>query len=115
MSFLNGLIGASNGKVSSTADGFIGVNTKAAEDYVKDICGKAIKDAVKAAKNTKTLYNTFETGWKGASLENFEHNYAQAVLKLEKTLTKAYAALVKQIAAVTDAMVDQDINMVQKV
>lgn len=115
MSWLNGMVGASNGKVSSTADGFIGVNTKAAEDYVKDICGKAIKDAVKAAKNTKTLYSTFETGWKGVALENFEHNYAQAVLKLEKTLTKAYAALVKQIAAVTDAMVDQDINMVQKV
>ena len=37
MSWLNGIVGASNGKVSSTADGFIGVNTKAAEDYVKDI------------------------------------------------------------------------------
>lgn len=105
----------SDGNVSSTADGFIGVNTKAASEYVKDICGTAIKEAIKAAKNTKTLYNTFETGWKGVALENFEYNYAQAVLKLEKTLTKAYAALVKQIAAVTDAMVDQDINMVQKV
>ena len=84
-------------------------------DYVKDICGSSIKNAIKAAKNTKTLFNAFENGWKGASLDNFEYNYSQAILKLEKTLTKAYAALVKQIAAVTDAMVDQDINMVKRV
>ena len=105
----------SPGKVSSSASGFIGVNTRAASDYVKDICGSSIKNAIKAAKNTKTLFNAFENGWKGASLDNFEYNYSQAILKLEKTLTKAYAALVKQIAAVTDAMVDQDINMVKRV
>lgn len=111
---LNGWFGFSDGKVSSQADGFIGVDTRAARDYVRDICGTAIKTAIKAAKDTKTLFNVFEDGWKGVALENFKSNFAKAVLALEKSLAKAFAALVKQIAAITDAMVDQDIHMVEK-
>jgi uncharacterized protein YukE len=106
--------GISEGKVSSEADGFIGVNTSAARDYVRDICGSAIKSAIRAAKDTKALFNVFEDGWKGVSLENFMSNYSKAVQALEKSLAKAFAALVKQIAAITDAMVDQDIHMVEK-
>ena len=102
------------GNVSSTADGFIGVNTGAARDYVRDICGSAIKSAISAAKDTKALFNTFEDGWEGQSLVNFKANFAKGVLALEKSLSKAFAALVKQIAAITDAMVDQDIHMVEK-
>ena len=102
------------GNVSSTADGFICVNTGAARDYVRDICGSAIKSAISAAKDTKALFTVFEDGWKGVSLDNFMSNYSKAVQALEKSLAKAFAALVKQIAAVTDAMVDQDLHMVEK-
>ena len=109
-----GLFSNLDGKASSQADGFIGVDTGAARDYVRDICGTAIKTAIKAAKDTKALFNVFEDGWEGVALANFKSNFAKAVLALEKSLAKAFAALVKQIAAVTDAMVDQDIHMVEK-
>ncbi len=110
MGFLSNL----DGKASSQADGFIGVDTRAARDYVRDICGTAIKVAIKAAKDTKALFNVFEDGWEGVAVANFKSNFSKAVLALEKSLAKAFAALVKQIAAVTDAMVDQDIHMVEK-
>ena len=55
-----GAAGRGEGKVNSTADGFIGVNTGAARDYVRDICGTAIKAAIKAAKDTKALFNVFD-------------------------------------------------------
>lgn len=109
-----GSVTSAEGKANSSADGFIGVNTGAARDYVRDICGTAIKAAIKAAKDTKALFNVFEDGWEGVALSNFKSNFAKAVLALEKSLAKAFAALVKQIAAVTDAMVDQDINMVER-
>ena len=94
---------------------FVGVDVSAARDYVRDICGTAIKTAISAAKNTRKLYNTLEAGWSGVAVATFEQNFAKAVQKLEKSLAKAFAALVKEIAAVTDAMVDQDINMVKEV
>ena len=106
--------GRGEGKASAQADGFIGVDTGAARDYVKNICGVAIKAAIKAAKDTKALFNVFEDGWEGQSLANFKENFAKAVLALEKSLARAFAALVKQIAAITDAMVDQDLHMVEK-
>ena len=101
------------GRVNSSADGFIGVNTEEARTYVKSICGTAIKTAITAAKNTSTLFTAFEDGWSGASLATFKQNFSKAVLRLEKSLAKAFATLVKQITAITDAMVDQDLNMVQ--
>lgn len=101
------------GNADSSAAGFIGVNTRAAADYVSDICGTAIKAAITAAKDTKAVFATLETGWTGQSLVNFEINYAKAVTQLEKTLAQAYAALVKEIAGVTDGMIEQDINMVE--
>ncbi len=106
-------IGRGEGKASVTADGFIGVDTRGAKTYVKEICGTAIKAAIAAAKNTKSLFKVFEDGWEGVSLATFEQNFSKAVLRLEKSLAKAFATLVKQITAVTDAMVDQDLNMVQ--
>jgi uncharacterized protein YukE len=109
-----GAAGKGEGKASVTAKGFIGVDTRGAREYVKDICGVAIKAAIKAAKDTKVLFNKFEDGWEGQSLAIFKENFAKAVLRLEKSLAKAFATLVKQITAVTDAMVDQDINMVQR-
>jgi uncharacterized protein YukE len=116
MLLLGGVIGAARGegKANVSAKGFIGVDTRGARDYVKDICGTAIKTAIKAAKDTKVLFNKFEDGWEGQSLAIFKENFAKAVLRLEKSLAKAFATLVKQITAVTDAMVDQDINMVQR-
>lgn len=102
------------GKANVSAKGFIGVDTSGAREYVKDICGVAIKAAIKAAKDTKVLFDKFEDGWEGQSLVIFKENFAKAVLRLEKSLAKAFATLVKQITAVTDAMVDQDINMVQR-
>lgn len=102
------------GKASSGEDGFIGVNVGATETYVNEICGQAIKDAIKAAKETRALFDVFEDGWEGQSVANFESNFATAVSALEKSLSKAYSALAKQIAAITDAMVDQDIGMVEK-
>jgi uncharacterized protein YukE len=106
-----GFIGSAN----SSAETFVGVNVKEARAYVKDICGTAIKAAISAAKETKTVFNALEDGWTGQAIENFEYNYAKAVLRLEKTLAKAFAALVKQIAAITDAMVEQDKKMVDKI
>jgi len=101
------------GKASATEAGFIGVDTRGAKAYVREICGTAIKAAITAAKDTKSLFKVFEDGWEGVSLATFEQNFSKAVLKLEKSLAKAFATLVKQITAVTDAMVDQDLNMVQ--
>ena len=109
-----GFGGDRGGKVSSTADGFIGVNVGEARNYVKDICGTAIKAAITAAKERKTVYNALEDGWEGVALKNFEANFDKAIIELEKTLARAFAALVKEIAAVTDAMVDQDINMIER-
>lgn len=105
-----GFIGSAN---SANAT-FVGVNVKEARAYVKDICGTAIKAAITAAKETKTVFNRLEQGWTGQSIENFEYNYAKAVLQLEKSLARAFAALVKEIAAVTDGMVEQDANMVER-
>lgn len=102
------------GSANSSAEGFVGVNTGEAATYVKDICGTAIKSAISALKETKTVFNTLEQGWTGVSLENFEYNYLKAVAELEKTLAQAFAALVKEIAAVTDGMVEQDQNMVER-
>lgn len=101
------------GNVNSSAAGFIGVNTRAASDYVSDVCGTAIKSAITAAKDTKSVFAALETGWTGQSLVNFEINYAKAVAELEKNLTQAFAALVKEIASITDSMIEQDINMVE--
>ena len=109
-----GIFGDRGGKVTSTADGFIGVNVGAARDYVKDICGTAIKAAITAAKQRNTVFKALEDGWEGVALMNFEANFDKAIVQLEKTLAKAFAALVKEIAAVTDAMVDQDIHMVER-
>lgn len=109
-----GAVGKGEGKASVGAEGFIGVDTAGARQYVKDICGTAIKTAITAAKDTKVLFNKFEDGWEGQSLAIFKENFAKAVLKLEKSLAKAFATLVKQIAAITDAMIDQDMNMVQR-
>ena len=103
------------GKASSSASGFIGVNTKEARNYVRDICGTAIKAAVQAAKNTRTVYKALEDGWEGVALANFKSNFAKGVLELEKALARAFSALVKQIAAITDAMVEQDKKMVDKI
>lgn len=102
-----------DGRANVSASGFIGVDTNGARDYVRDICGTAIKAAIKASKETKTLYKALEDGWEGASLHNFKQNLAKAIQRLEKSLAKAFATLVKQISAITDAMIDQDINMVQ--
>lgn len=41
------------GKASSSESSFIGVDTGAARDYVRDICGTAIKAAITAAKKQK--------------------------------------------------------------
>lgn len=109
-----GIFGDRGGKVSSTADSFIGVNVSAARDYVRDICGSAIKAAITAAKQRQAVYRALEDGWEGVALKNFEANFDKAIIELEKSLAKAFAALVKEIAAVTDAMVDQDINMVER-
>ena len=109
-----GAAASGEGKANVSAKGFIGVDTRGAREYVKDICGVAIKAAIKAAKDTKVLFNKFEDGWEGQSLAIFKENFAKAVLRLEKSLAKAFATLVKQITAVTDAMVDQDVNMVQR-
>ena len=102
------------GKASSAEKSFIGVDTGAAKDYVRDICGTAIKAAITAAKERRTVFNALENGWEGVALMNFEANFDKAIVQMEKTLAKAFAALVKEIAAVTDAMVDQDINMVER-
>lgn len=105
-----GFIGTAN----SSDESFVGVNVKEARAYVKDICGTAIKAAITAAKETKTVFNTLEQGWTGQSIENFEYNYLQAVIQLEKSLARAFAALTKEIAAITDGMVEQDANMVER-
>lgn len=110
-----GLFGPNiSGSANSSAEGFIGVNTIATAEYVKDICGTAIKAAVEAAKQTNTVFTALETGWTGQSLENFKLNYAKAVVQLEKTLAQAYAALVKEVAAVADGMIEQDAQMVER-
>lgn len=102
------------GTANSGADGFIGVNVGEVKTYVEDICGVAIKSAVTAAKETKTVFNALEDGWTGVALENFEANFTKAVVELEKSLASAYKALVKEIVAVTDGMVEQDQNMVER-
>ena len=73
-----------------------------------------IKAAITAAKNKRDVFNALENGWEGVALKNFEANFEKAIIEMEKTLARAFAALVKEIAAVTDAMVDQDIHMVER-
>lgn len=105
-----GFIGSAN----SSEESFVGVNVGKAKEYVEDICGVAIKAAVTAAKETRSVFDALESGWTGVAIENFEFNYLKAVGQLEKSLAKAFAALTKEIAAITDGMVEQDLNMVER-
>ncbi len=102
-----------SGTANSSDDSFIGVNVVEVKNYVENICGTAIKAAITAAKETRSVFDALQNGWTGQAMERFEGNFTKATLELEKTLGQAFVALVKEIAATTDGMVEQDANMVE--
>lgn len=101
------------GTADNSGQDFIGTSIGDAREYINVICGTAIKTAIETLKQTQTVFNALENGWTGVSLQNFEINFSKGVVELEKALANAFAALVKEVAAATDAMVEQDKNMVQ--
>ena len=100
------------GEANSGAQGFIGFNAEALEDYVKNICAKSIKDASEALKDTKKLYQTFETGWSGKAVQNFELQVDVAVTKVIISMAQALDSLQSELAKVANAMIAQDESMI---
>lgn len=106
--------GSAAGKVDSTSNDFIGVDADAVEKYIGTIVAEAIKAAITKIKAHDELFRALEDGWSGQSLKNFENNFIEAEKALVTSLNKAYAALVQEIVAIANGMVEQDHNMVAK-
>lgn len=111
--FLN-TTGSAAGKVYSDKEDFVGVDADAVEKYIGNIVAEAIKAAIVKIKAHDDLFRALEDGWSGQSLKNFENNFIEAEKALVISMNKAYAALVQEIVAIANGMVEQDHNMVAK-
>lgn len=114
---LGGLLnatGSAAGKVYSDKEDFVGVDADAVEKYIGNIVAEAIKAAIAKIKAHDDLFRALEDGWSGQSLKNFENNFIEAEKALVTSMNKAYAALVQEIVAIANGMVEQDHNMVAK-
>lgn len=103
---------SSVGKVNNESDDFIGVDANAVNDYMKNIVLEAIRTAIAAVQSHDDLFAALEKGWSGQSLKNFEANIMKAEVALAGSLKNAYDALVMEVVAIINGMVEQDQNMV---
>ena len=101
--------------VSTKSEDFVGVSNAGITKFLAETVTPALQETRKAIENHFKVFNALNDGWEGQAKENFMENFKKGELEAQKVIAAAYQSLLKEIAAIADGMVQQDLQMVEKV
>ena len=90
----------------------IGFDVNAAEDYLNNLNEVLVNQTKEKLEDLSGIEGALQSGWQGASEENFMANLKNSTQKVEATMDELEQALRSQFAAISDAWQEQDMEMV---